>query len=309
MKVLLLSMNDWAGLGSILTKSLRSVGVDARIYTSNKGKYKHPSLSIRKSEMLKFSEECDVIQFMHSEKPNVNINLKGKKVVVFHGGGRFRNKYKEVCSIFNPIVDASLIQTYDLFNLGAKNEIWLLPPFDTLSVKPVYETKGDKIIVGHYPSSTYGKGSDTINRMIKHIKELVPEFEYRYSPDHVSWKDQIKRMSEVDIYIERMSMNKIEKGGALMRTGVWGMTALEAASLGKIVVTNFYGRKYYKKEFGSYALQVANSEKDMTELLIKLLTTPKADLMPLKIASRKWVTENHSLKVVGERLRGIYERL
>ena len=61
---------------------------------------------------------------------------KNKKVVVFHGGGKFRLNHKAICSQFNPIVDCSLIQTYDLFGLGAKDERWLLPPIDLSKIKP-----------------------------------------------------------------------------------------------------------------------------------------------------------------------------
>lgn len=309
MNVLLLAKNDWAGLGNTLTKCLCEVGVNAKIYTIRKNRYNHPSVSINKKQAIKFSRKCDIIQYMHSEKVPFNIDLNNKKVVVFHGGGKYRNHHENLCRIFNPIVDCSIIQTYDLFGLGAKNEIWLLPPIDTQLITPNYETNGKKIIIGHFPSSSYGKGTKNVNRIIEEIKPFVPPFEYRFSDKRIKWNAQISRMSEVDIYIERMSMTKIEKNGKLARTGVWGMTALEAAALGKIVVTNFYGRKYYKKDYGECVLQSANSEDEMKGILIKLLNTPKKDLLPLKQMTRKWVEEKHSFEVIGNRLRSIYERI
>jgi len=308
MNVLLLAVSDWAGMGSLLCQSLCKVGVNAKIHTTKRGKYKHPSVSINRNQALDFSKKCHVIQYMHSVKHPLNINLKNKKVVVFHGGGKFRFDYKNICKIFNPIVDCSIIQTYDLFGLGAKNEIWLLPPIDNDKIKPIYETKGNRIIVGHYPSSALGKGSDNVNKIINNIRGKVPDFEYRYSSERVSWDKQIKRMSQVDIYIERMSL-KNWKNSVSYRTGVWGITALEAAALGKVVVTNFYGKKIYRKQYGEYALQVADSEKQMEKLLIKLLSLPKKELMILKQNTRKWVEEKHSLESIGNRLRGIYERL
>lgn len=309
MNVLLLARSDWAGLGSLLAQSLCSVGVNAKIYTINKGPYNHPSVSISKSEMINFSKACDIIQFMHSEKVPISIELTGKKVVVFHGGGKYRNNPEKICGIFNPIVDCSIIQTYDLMGYGAKNETWLLPPINTNNLKPIYKTKSEKIIVGHYPSSPSGKGTEYVNEIINRIKNLVPEFEYRYSTERVSWKKQIERMSKVDIYIERMSMRKKEKSGEVRKTGVWGITALEAAALGKVVVTNFYGRKYYQEEYGDCALYTANSEKEMESLLIDLLSIPKSNLITLKENTRKWVEEKHSFIPIGNRLRNIYERL
>jgi hypothetical protein len=308
MKVLVLANTDWAGVGNNLTDSLCRVGVDAKLYCKNKGLYQHKNNSITKNQAIIFSKKCNIIQYMHSEKVDLDINLKGKKIVVFHGGGKYRDDPQQICNVFNGIVDCSIIQTYDLFGLGAKNEKWLLPGIDVHSIIPVYNINNNKIIVGHYPSSKIGKGSETIEKIIKNIKGKVPEFEFIRSYNRVSWDQQLKRLSEVDIYIERMSLQKLTKNG-WKRTGVWGMTALEAAALGKIVVTNFYGKKFYKKQFGDYALQVADSEKQMTEILINLLSSTKKELLSLKKETVKWVKEKHSLEVLGKRLRSIYENL
>ena len=307
MKVLLLANTDWAGLGNHLTEGLCRVGVDAKLYCRTKGTYKHRNNSITKHQAIKFSKECDIIQYMHSEKVDLNINLKGKKIVVFHGGGKYRDNPQRICNIFNDLVDCSIIQTYDLFGLGAKNEKWVLPGIDVKLIKPVYNDN-DKIVIGHYPSSKIGKGSEAVERIIKNIQGKVPDFDFKCSYKRVPWEHQLRRMSTVDIYIERMSLQKKTKNG-WKRTGVWGMTALEAAALGKIVVTNFYGKKFYKKEFGEYALQVADSEKQMTHLLINLLNKSKSELLTLKQQTRKWVEEKHSLEVIGSQLKNIYENI
>ena len=311
MKVLILALRDWAGVGNLLTQSLCSVGIDARFYVGRPTLYKHPRTSIGINEAINFSKECDIIQYMHSEKVPINVDLTNKKIVVFHGGGKFRWGSNKVCKIFNGIVDCSLIQTHDLLGLGAKNEKWLLPPIDTEEIQPVYSTRGKKIIVGHYPSSRKTKGSDRIEKIIKNIKNKVPDFEYRCSYKRVPWKKQIKRMSTVDIYIERMSLKGKGKRGKdkLARTGVWGMTALEAAALGKIVVTNFIGHKRYRKEYGNCSLQICNSETSMENTLVRLLSTPKKNLLDLKKKTRRWVEDYHSFEVIGNRLRRIYEEI
>ena len=311
MKILLLAINDWAGLGNLLTQSLLSVGVDAKLYISSSIKYNHPTTSLNIKDAKKFAHTCDIIQYMHSEKVNLNINLSNKKIVVFHGGGKYRNNIERICQIFNPIVDCSIIQTYDLFGLGSKNDKWLLPPVDIKNIKPVYKTQGKKIIIGHYPSSPKGKGSENIKRIIESIRDKVPEFEYRYSYKKVPWQQQINRMASVDIYIERMSLKQQDKRdkNKWFKTGVWGITALEASALGKIVVTNFFGNDQYKKEYGKHYLQVANSNKDMKTLLIQLLSIPKNNLLKLKHKTRNWVERSHSFEAVGSRLRKIYEKL
>jgi glycosyltransferase involved in cell wall biosynthesis len=311
MKVLILALKDWANLGNILKKCLIHVGVDARFYTQIPTTRLKNGESIKKQEAIEFSKECDVIHFMHGLKPDIPIDLRNKKVVVLYGGSNYRQKSKEICAEFNKIVDCSLIQTYDLFGLGAKNEIWFLPPVDTENIKPIYDGINEKIIVGHYPSNPKGKGSKNINRIINNIRYDAPIFEYRYNSNRVLWEEQLERMSKVDIYIERM--NLLQQGyrnkSKWYRTGVWGMTALEAAALGKIVITNFYGEEQYIKEYGKCALQVANSEKDMEKILIKLLSMSHDDLLKLKMKTRKWVETFHSFDVVGNKLRGIYENL
>lgn len=311
MRVLILAQNDWGGLGNLLTKSLCSVGIDAKFYLSGQTIYRHPDISISKASARKFSETCDIIQYMHSTKVPLNINLSKKKFVVFHGGGKYRERYIEVCKQFNPMVECSLVQTYDLLGKGCKNEKWILPPMDTEQINPVYKTKGKKIIIGHYPSSSKNKGSKNIQKIIDNIRDKVPDFEYRHSDKRVPWNKQMKRMSEVDIYIERLSFFTQGKSDRKKwnKTGVWGMTALEAASLGKIVLTNFLGAERYKKEYGECYLQVADSEKEMEQLLIKLLQKPKDSLLKLKQDTRKWVETNHSLKAIGIRLKKIFEEI
>jgi glycosyltransferase involved in cell wall biosynthesis len=311
LRVLILAMNDWGGLGNLLTKSLCSVGVDAKFYVSGKTIYKHPVISVSKVQARKFSQSCDIIQYMHSTKVPIGVNLSKKKFVVFHGGGKYRERYIEVCKQFNSMVECSLVQTYDLLGKGCKNEKWILPPMDTEQIKPVYKTEGKKIIVGHYPSSSKTKGSNNIQKIINNIRNKVPDFEYRYSDKKVPWNKQMKRMSGVDIYIERLSFYTQGKSDKSKwnKTGVWGMTALEAASLGKIVLTNFYGSDRYKEDYGECSLQIANSEDDMEKLLIKLLSIPKKDLLKLKRKTRKWAEDYHSFEVVGSRLKKIYEEI
>jgi len=304
MKVLILAFSDWANMGNILTKCLLSVGVDAKFYTQNPTTRLKKGESVSKRQAINFSKNCDIIQYMHSVKVKIPIDLKGKKVVVYHGGSKYRQNSKRLNSFWNPIINCAIIQTYDLYGLGAKNEKWLLPPIDTKNLRAVYKTKNKNIIVGHYPSSEKEKGSQIIQRNIDFIKKEIPNFEYKFSSDRVLWEDQIKRLQDVDIYIEMMKLKQGDR-----QYGHWGMSALEAAALGKIVITNFFGYEEYIKQYGKCALKVANNEKELTDILIKLLNMPVEELIKLKIATRKWVEKNHSYHVVGSKLRSIYESL
>ena len=304
MKVLIAAVKDYANMGNILKKCLINVGIDAKFYTEMHTIRLKKGESLNKNQAIEFGNKCDIIQFMHSNRANLPINLKRKKVIVYHGGTIYRQRSEEMCKLWNPIVDCSLIQTYDLYGLGAKNEIWLLPPIDTDKILPKYNTKGQKIIIGHYPSSPIAKGSDKIQNIIDSIRGEVPDFDYRYSSKRVNWETQIQRVSDVDIYIELMRLKQKGK-----QYGHWGVSGLEAAALGKIVITNFYGHKEYEKTYGLCALQVANSEKEMRKKLITLLSMSKEELLDLKVKSRRWTEKYHSYKIVGNKLRKIYEKL
>ena len=94
-----------------------------------------------------------------------------------------------------------------------------------------------------------------------------------------------------------------------LRYGEWGMTALEAASLGKIVVTNFLSIDRYKKEYGECPLVICNTEGEFERRLHELSEMNKDDILKLKKETRKWVEEKHSLKAVGKRLKRYYEEL
>jgi len=84
----------------------------------------------------------------------------------------------------------------------------------------------------------------------------------------------------------------------------WSIAALEAAALGKIVITNFvYGRGMYESAYGPHKLQVANTEEELEEAIIRLLSMSDDELVQLKQDTLDWVTKAHSLKAIGNRIK------
>jgi len=295
MDVLIVAKNDWANMGYRLQECLRKVGVDAKAVTLSINyscKPKHAKICEVKN-MQKYVNDSKIIQFMHSEFECFNLNISKKRVFVFHGGGRYRDNPNERNKIFNPIIEKSLIQTGDLWDLGAKNKVWVLPPVDVNLIQPVFN-KNNRIVISHYPSSAKLKGSDIIDTVMAKIKPTFNDkFVYKFSDKRVSWKEQIKRLSKCDIYIEQMLL------------GEWGVTALEAASLGKIIVTNFKSYDKYLNEYGSCPIIPANSEEELVDVLVGLLNKSEDELLNLKKATRDWVCKNHSYEAVGKRLKEI----
>jgi len=91
--------------------------------------------------------------------------------------------------------------------------------------------------------------------------------------------------------------------------GEWGMTTLEAAALGKIVVTNFLSIDRYKIEYGECPLFVCNTLEQLEKNILYLSKMNKEEILEKKKETRAWVEKFHSYKAVGERLKGFYEEI
>jgi len=307
MKVVFIASSDWSNLGYILSECLKTVGVDSVMLKEKKHYFKYPKQGIivnNMQEAIKYIHDADIIQFMHSVIPTwfkLKFAFKNKKkLAVFHGGSKYRLNYVEINKIFNPIVDLTLIQTPELLNLGAKNEKWITPAVDTFFIIPKYDFS-DKLIVGHYPSSSIAKNSESIGKIMKMMGLKYNNFEYRYSYEAVPWKSQLKRVSSCDIYIENLTLYYQK-----MMVGVWGLTALEVAACGGIVITPFVHADLYTRHYGEFGPCIANNETELVSTLNSLLTMSRQDLLELKMKNRRWVETFHSYEAVGSRLKKLY---
>jgi len=286
--VLFISDYDWANMGYLLAKSLQSVGVDARAITF----HKHPFGYTESAEicMAKSYEEygasANIIVAMHSTwRPwSAEWNIcNNKKLFVFHGGSIYRQNYEKINKFFNPVVTSSIVQHWDFINKGAKNPYWLLPPVD-LSIEPDY-TYHNKLFA-HYPRHPKIKGSEIILRVLPNID---------YSEEIIPHQANLERISKCDIYIEQLCEHE------------WGLTALEAAALGKIVITTFRGLEEYRRQYGECELIVANTESELRQRVNEIMVWNEEQILEKKIATRKWAEKYHSFKAVGQRLKGIIE--
>ena len=100
-------------------------------------------------------------------------------------------------------------------------------------------------------------------------------------------------MSECDIYIEQICKHE------------WGITALEAAALGKIAITTFRGLEEYRKQYGDCELVVANTENELRERVEEIMSWTPEQILEKKKATRRWVETYHSFEAVGQRLKKI----
>lgn len=310
MKVLIIARNDWANMAYKYQESLRAVGVDAKAVSlriNYSCKPNHAEVC-KLNKIKQYAKSAEIIQFMHSEY--LDIDVSNKRIFVFHGGSKYRIHSHDKNKIFNPIIEKSIIQTGDLLGLGAKNEVWVLACTDTNKLKPIYERNSDKIIVGHFPSSPLAKNSQGINKVMENLKkDFSDKFEYIYSPTRLNWNKNIKRVSKCDIYIDActpfLKSKKAPKGNVY---GEWGVAAVEAAALGKVVISHMLSYKRYEKEFGKCGIIVANSLKDIEKEMKKLLVMSDNKLIQIRKDTREWVEKFHSYYSTGKILKEkVYE--
>ena len=303
MRIINVCINDWANFSHTLVKSMRSVGLDAQAFTLNVHpfSYKDSATVVSLVNMKAEIEKSDVINYVHTPYRLLELTchlIGNKRVNVIYCDSLYRSNPPRFNAMFNKYVENSIIALGEFADLGAKNEVYLVGAIDTDSIGQTFDIH-DPLRIAHYPSDPGIKGTSTI---ISVMDRLTSEgkFQFDHSNKLVSFDEQLKRISECDIYIEMMNPTKDGKP-----YGSWGITALEAAALGKIVVTNNIHADYYVKHYGDCALILANTEAELYDQLKTLINSPHEDLKRLQERTRDWVVNKHSLKATGNKLKQI----
>jgi len=298
MDVLFCSVNDWANVGVLFARALQSVGVDAM----SVARYPHPFDYLDKDvlwkswdELQALADKAKTVVLMHSETFN-KLRLKNKRVAVFHGGTRYRKGREALNAIFNEFCDVALIQTADLFNSSARNPVWIIPPVDihALRPKPAASNPGGGLVYAHYPSNPKVKGTEAIMRTMRSLN-----VDFRCETNILPHDRHLRRIADCDVYVEQLALE--QPGGYLM--GIWSMSALEAAALGKVVIANDLWRREYEEVFGPCPILKANNHVELAEIVKMLQEMPRSEIEDLKVTTRKWVVEKHSFVPVGTRLK------
>lgn len=288
--LILVCLNDWSNVGYILQRSLQSVGVDALALKRKSHGFNYPRQAdlVPRPVLDSYVERTKSVIFMHSQFIDVPLR-QGQTISVFHGGTKYRKHPKAINRRFNPLVSATFIQTVDLLNLGAKNEVWLIPGVDYDSLPEPQRYKSGSRTFAHYPRGDY-KGTEGMLKAVSEAEEEIT-FEFDHSKEFLSWPDHLSRMNRCDVYID-----------CLEPCGEWGMTALEAASLGKVVITNFGGNSLYQETYGSHELLVANTPEEITERIFEVLSWSDSEVRSKQQATLEWARGTHSYEATGRRI-------
>lgn len=300
MKVLNICCDDYANFQHDNAKSLRAVGVncvDVKLRPHAFG-YESQSRIVNEIELKNEIDSANLIQIFHSDSTLLKY-CKGKRIVVYHTGTRYRQAPEKFNALFNPFVERSFIALGEFAGLGAKNETYIVGAVEIPDTS-INNFQG-KLKFAHYPSNPLVKGTDNINRSI--AKALYGnDFEYSCSVGQVPYKKQLERMNECNIYIEMYSYEQDGKP-----YGSWGITALEATAMGKIVITNHLTADVYKKTYGvmPQLLLIEKAFNELEGLVGWLCSLNTNQLGKIAVESYEWVNKYHSYRATGEKLKQI----
>ena len=293
MKVGLISASDWANFQWGLTKSLESVGVETISYKLERHPFGYteqcPIITVQ--NIKETYKDCDVVLVVHSCWELLQY-LPELKCIPVHTGTAYR-------------------QWFELINEKFKNSpfsIIALPEFQKLAPNYKYlvgavecelpqKELGDRLVIGHFPSNPDVKGSNAILRIVEDLKRFN-DFDFIWSYDRVSHEESLNRINKCDIYIELLAS---EQGGKPY--GSFGITGLEAAALGKIVITQSINDDgLYNHEYGVNMMNLISNEEDLRKTLNTLLNYKGDFITGQQALTKTWIKENHSYKATGERL-------
>ena len=296
-KVINYTRTDWSNFAFDNAMALQSVGINCKSYVVNKHafNYIHTSEQITNENIMKEMYQADYVQIFHSDAKALEIFIESgskAKLIVYHAGSVYRRDPEFYNKLFNPHIYKSVIALPEFAGLGSKNEQYLVGAIDTDSITPAIKSLVHPYIFAHYPSSYEKKGSYDICRMMEEIKIPV-----KFSSDTISMMEHYKRVMECDIYIELFK--PILEGNPY---GSFGIQALEAAAMGKSVVTQNMNEDVYFNEYGFCRLMLANNETDFKDIVELLDKSSPDEIKNLQEETRQWVVDNHSYKSTGLKL-------
>lgn len=298
--ILFLTFNDYSNLCFNLSESLKSIGIKSKCLTlsAHPFGYEKQAIKVGLIGMMEAVEQADVIIIGHSSihlLKSLSEQLKGKRVWVLHTGTPYRQAPERMNEEFNPIVEGTLTDSPEFMNLGAKNIHYIAGAIDTDIIK-FTNSNTTELTFAHYPSNPVNKGT-------KEIKQMMAEFPVKFICDEriLPHEENLKRIGECDVYIELFAPKQREK-----EYGSFGVTAFEAAAMGKIVITNSLYDDVYEQAYGPNELIVANTESDFKGCVHQLLQLQNLD--DLKQRNRFWIEQKHSYSATGTYLNTILEK-
>jgi glycosyltransferase involved in cell wall biosynthesis len=310
----MLANDDWSNTGWRFSQCLKMLGLNVMFLKGREHTFAYPvqgevhdelrTLRRNGNRLRALVEEAHVVHYIASAFIDVGVNMKGKNVVMQHGGTAYRQGHEHINPVYNQFVDVSIIQMPELLGHGANNEVWVSFPVDTEVLQPGEIPEHGPLKIGHFPSVAKVKGTDAVLRAVGSLEgDLAYRDGFTYTGvtnmnmNLVKWVANLKRLSQCDIYVEAC---KLTQSGRPY--GEWGNTVVEAAALGKVVVTNSLSIERYEREYGQCPLLIANGEAELRDTLRELIRADRAWLREKAVAMREWVVKYHSMEATALKL-------
>src|SRR3990172_6511634 len=304
--MLLICYDDYANYMYNTYKSLLAAGMECECIKIVKHpfSYNNEARVVDNKTALEKVRAAHIILYFHSNLEWWKI-IHGlserKRIIAFHTGTIYRRNPKEMNEIFK---DAEIFTDQcEFMHLEYNMNKWkyVATAVDTEKIHPELKVIDLPYKVAHYPSKAETKGSAKILQLINLLPPHNHRMKFLFTDIKVSHADHMKRILECDIYIEMFAPT--QHGNPY---GCYGVTAFEAAALGKIVMTQNIYLNVYNKAYGcDYPFVMCNTEREFKDNLHKLIMMPKEEIQQLQAETRKCVVEKHSHKATGEHLKNI----
>lgn len=282
MKVINICADDHANFMWNIHKGLLLNGVDSYAYKLNPHPFNYPEQADIISINLLNTLEADIILIHHSDWELEKYFTD--RIAYFHTGTKYRTR-KDTIKELIQYAELNLIALPEFHNTGLKNEHYVIGavPEPTGAIGVDYK-------FGHFPSNPDVKGTDTIIKAFKDVG--VP---LTYSIDKVGYEEQLTRMQKAQVIVELFNPML---GSNIY--GSFGMTALEAASYRKVVLTqNITGQELYAKTYGECELVICNTYNDLKNNILKY---NNIDVYEKANATYLWWQSKHSPRATGQRI-------
>lgn len=301
MRIILIQHQDYANYSYDLCQAMKYVGLDCDAYVLSPHAFGYKKQAIKTSERdIRIQiKRADLIIVPHSCGTMYDmVKDSGKRIWVIHTGTRYRQNPEKHNLRWNELAEKVFICLGEFEHLGAKNPIFLNMTVNVNKIEPDYYNH-PVLTFAHYPSNREVKGTETILMVMERLsKEYPSKFIFNYAHNIVKHEQQLQRMRNCDVYIELCAPEQNGKPYAS-----FGTTALEAAAMGKVVVSSFGWKDIYKETYGGLCMHVANDEHELYDKIKKIIKYKSDELLKLKGLSRDWVVNNHSYQATGERMK------
>lgn len=298
MKVVNVSSSDWANFSYQFSESLKSVGIDSHSYCLAPHAFAYPKQStvVGIDDLKGLTLDADFVVVHHSCAELLPY-IHHRKLIHYAAGTKYRQEYQHLNEAFK---DATTFIALPEFQKLTDNFHYVVGAIDTDALNVPLKITEKAPVFGHFPSNPGVKGT-------YEITSTLAEMGVRYvsSSDRVGYQEQLKRLQECDVYVELLADTQ---GGKPY--GSFGMTALEAAALGKIVITQSNNDDgLYNQTYGFCGLNFAKDKQKLKQH-IQVLSNYQGDyLLGQMRVTRDWVVNNHSYKATGERVLKILNGL